>query len=59
MTDEKEIIKATAEGSNAASIRSRFRTMIEEEKDSEEEVFNFEYDSDISSEYLSDSSEEE
>lgn len=37
MTDEKEIINPQAEGSNATSGNSSFRTIVEVKKYSEEE----------------------
>jgi len=46
MTDEKEIINPQAEGSNAASGSSSFRTEVEEITDSEEEILSSDYDID-------------
>jgi len=54
MTDEKEIINPQAEGSNAASGSSSFRTEIEEEVDSGEDILFSDYDSDNSEKYLND-----
>jgi hypothetical protein len=47
--------RASETGDNSESNSSKFRTMIEEVMGDSD----FEYDSDISNEYLSDSSEEE
>jgi hypothetical protein len=51
MVDEKNPnLNPQAEGSNAVSGSSSFRTEIEEITDSEEEVLSSDYDSDISEE---------
>jgi len=55
MTNEKDLIKKPTEGEITASSSNQFKTIIEEVIEDND----FEYDSDISSEYLSDSSEEE
>jgi hypothetical protein len=48
MVDENITKNPTAEGSNAASGSSSFRTVIEEETDSEEDILFSDYDSDSS-----------